>query len=139
MFWPKLDLQQGAAKQKIVPSTATSDKWLEFYEKKEKEEKILAIAKRKEERLKRKRDKEEMNKQKIKNKTKKKTKSVQKKKKSEEPEADLSDSLSNQSSWYCNICESEVEKAMIQCTKCHEWYHEDCANVEKNQKKFVCC
>lgn len=96
---------------------ASSKEWRQFHAKKEhdRQKKIALIEQRKQQR------KED----KLKRELKKQSK-VERKRKSDD-------------SWYCNICEEEEQDNMIQCIKCHTWYHElCCGDVTLKTKTYIC-
>lgn len=34
--------------------------------------------------------------------------------------------------WMCGICKTDEDKQIIQCNKCEDWYHMECARVSKD-------
>ena len=41
-------------------------------------------------------------------------------------------------SWFCYLCEENIEKNMIKCIACQGWCHVDCAGVNQKQKQYIC-
>lgn len=40
-------------------------------------------------------------------------------------------------SWYCFICDENLQEDMIKCSVCHSWVHAACAGCE-NEKNYTC-
>lgn len=121
LFWP--DTPKSKPAKEKVPSVATSKQWQEYHEK--KEEKKIKKQAGIEERKKKREERDKSKEAEVKN----------KKKKTSTPK---NNNNNNDSSWFCAICDTDVEEDMIQCMKCKIWLHEQCAMVKRTAKKYYC-
>lgn len=117
LFWPVVPKVTQKKKWEKVPSVATSKEWKVYHIKKEnnKVQKQNEIEERKRKRQERKDQK------------------VEKVIKKENTQTG-----SNNSNWFCFICEENIVENMIQCMSCKKWLHEKCGNVRPSTKKYFC-